>query len=184
MPVTATNLIMGAGELYAAPFGTTEPVGPTTAPGAGWRNVGGTTDGVTINISQETTELEVDQVVDVVDRRITRRELTIETNLAEATLENLALVLNSPAPTEETGVTTFEPVNDSSVFIPNYSALLFDGFAPGGKRRRVTARRCLSTEGTEVAYTKDEQTVFSVTFAAHYVSPSIKAFSVQDDTSA
>lgn len=181
MPVTTTNLIMGPGELYTGAFGATEPASPTTAPAVAWTNVGGTMDGVTLNIGLEFTELEVDQVVDVPGRRLTKREMTIETNMAEPTLENFAIAMNAPAPTTVTNVKTLEPVNGTAAFNPTYVALLFDGIAPNGKTRRFVVRRALSTEGVETAYQKDEQTVLAVTWSAHYVSSSIAPFKIQDD---
>lgn len=184
MPVTTTNLIMGPGELYTAAFGAAEPATVVTAPAVAWTNVGGTMDGVTLNISQEFTELEVDQVVDVPGRRLTKREMTIETNLAEPTLENFAIALNQAAPVTVTNEKTLEATNTAAAFTPTYTALLFDGIAPNGKRRRFIVRRALSTEGVETAYQKDEQTVLAVTWSAHYVSSSVAPFKIVDDVSA
>lgn len=186
MAVTVSNLILGPGTLYFGVFGAAEPLSITTEPASpAWSDVGGTTDGVTLTINQEYTELEVDQVVDIPGRRLTKRELTISTNLAEATLKNLALTLNDPSSvTEATGLATLTPAYGSSATQPNYAALIFDGFAPNGKRRRVIARRVLSVDNTEFAYKKDEQSVFSVTFSAHYVSASVAPFIVLDDISA
>lgn len=184
MAVTTTNLIMGPGELYTGAFGATEPATVVTTPATGWTNVGGTMDGVTLNISQEYTEFEVDQVVDVPGRRLTKREMTIETNLAEATLENFAVALNGAAPTTVSSEKIWEPAADSNLTATSYFAIIVDGIAPNGKRRRFIARRCLSTEGVETAYKKDEQTVLAVTWAAHYVSAAIKPFKIVDDASA
>jgi len=175
---------MGPGFLYVGAFGAAEPATVVTAPPVAWANVGGTLGGVSLNISQEYTELEVDQVVDIPGRRLTKRELTIETQLAEATLENMALALNQTAPTVATTEKTLDAANGASVFVPNYSALLFDGFGPNGKRRRFIARRCLAVDGTETAYSKDEQTVLSVKWSAHYVSAAIAPFKAVDDISA
>lgn len=165
-------------------FGATEPL--STAVGTpplstAWTDLGGTTDGVTLTINQEYTELEVDQVVDIPGRRLTKRELTLSTNLAEATLKNLALLLNNTS-NYVTGaaVDTLNPANDTSATQPQYSALIFDGFAANGKVRRVIARRVLSVDNPEFAYKKDEQTVFSASFSAHYVSNTILPFVIYD----
>ena len=185
MAVTATNLTMGPGELYRGDFGETEPTG-AAAPAGDWVDVGGTTDGVTLAVNQEYTELEVDQIVDIPGRRLTKREFTIATNIAEPTLENLAFVLNEAAEvTTATGTKSWEPTNDSSATQPTYSALIFRGWAPGaaGKRRNVIGRKMLQTESVEFAYSKDGQTVYSCSFSGHYVSPSIRPFKVVDDTS-
>lgn len=189
MPVDATNLIMGPGTLWTGAFGVSEPadtlLGLTSDPGAGWRDVGGTNDGVTLTIAQEFEELEVDQLVDVPERRRTKREFTIETNLAEVTLENLVLASNGGTINDAiTDIRVYEPQDGLAATQPTYSALLFDGYSPGGQRRRVIVRKALSTDDVETAYAKDDQTVYSVTFSAHYVSASIKPFKIIDEDAA
>jgi hypothetical protein len=191
--VTTTNLIMGPAALYTGAFGETEPA--VTAEGIGaapssddWTDVGGTTDGLSLKIAQEYKELEVDQIVDVPGRRLTKRDFSLETNMAEPTLENLSVALNGGTVTVGTsgaaGTTTYEPDDTTSATQPTYRALIVDGYSPDSNRRRVIVRKVLSTAGVETAYKKDDQTVFKVTFSAHYVSPSIKPFKIVDETPA
>jgi hypothetical protein len=184
MTVTAANLIMGPGVLYMGDFGTAEPTDANvgSAPGAGWLDVGGTLGGVVLNVNQEYKELEVDQIVDPVGSRLIKRVMTLQTQLAEATLENFARSLNNPLPTPGAGFIPFEPPNDNSATQPTYRAFIFDGWAPGVFRRRVIGRRVLSTEPTETPYSKDGQTIFKVTFKCHFVSDAIKPFKIVDDT--
>lgn len=183
MAVTATNLIMGPGTLYVATFGTAEPADSTiaTAP-ASYTDVGGTQDGVSLAITQEYAEMEVDQLVDVPGRRLTKRVFTLETNLAEPTLAMLKVALNNGGTiTTAAGVSSaYEPDAGDTTVNPSYSALIFDGFAPGGFRRRVIIRKALQTEDVEFAYAKGDQTVLSVAWEAHYVSSSIKPFKIVD----
>lgn len=187
MAVSTSNLIQGPGTLYTGAFGATEPdqtlAATIAAPTTGWTDVGGTTDGVTLNIAQDFSELEVDQIVDVPGRRLTKRDLSIETNLAEATLENLAVVTNQLRTSVDTSVTDLkilEPTNDTSATQPQYTAVIVDGFAPEQFKRRVIVRKCLSTDNVEFAYTKEDQTVFSVTWSAHFVSASIAPYAYID----
>lgn len=189
LAVSATNLILGPGALYTGPFGSAEPADTAVAtqpPGAPFVDVGGTKDGVELTVAQEFTELEVDQIVDMVGRRLTKREFMVKTNLAEATLENLAVCMNAGAVTPGgTGATAFaslEPAYATSATQPDYKALILDGYAPNSKPRRVIVRRALSTDDVEFAYSKEDQTVFSVTFSAHWVSPSIAPFKLVDST--
>jgi hypothetical protein len=183
MAVTTSALTMGPGTYFDAPFGTAEPATPTTVPATGWRDVGGTQDGIELNVSEEFTELEVDQLVDVPERRRTKRELTMTTNLAETTLDNLALAINESAPAAAVAnVQTLEPTTGLDAFRPAYRAAIFDGPGPSGLTRRVTARKTLSTEGTTFAYKKDGQNVYSVTRTCHHVSDSIKPFSIKQAT--
>jgi hypothetical protein len=175
---------MGPGVLYSAAFGATEPA--STAIGSPpsssvFTDVGGTMGGVQLKIDQNFKELEVDQIVDIPGRRLTKREMTIATSMAEPTLENLVVAANGAGSiTTGSGFKSFEPSNDTSATQPTYRCLLFDGIAPSGGTRRVIARRCLSTSGVEFEYSKDKQTVVKVEFSAHYVSPSIPAYKLID----
>jgi hypothetical protein len=191
MAVTALNLLAGPGVFYTSSFGATEPADSavnTTPSASTWADAGGTNDGVTVNINQEYFELDVDQIVDVPGRRLSKRDVRVVTNLAEPTLTNLALALNEPssAITASAAYSTFDPSNTNAATQPTYKAILFDGWAPGasagGFNRRVIVRKVLSLEGTEPVYKKDEQTVFKTTFGAHYVSSSIRPFRVVDQT--
>lgn len=183
MAVTVTNLIQGPGTLYYAEFPAEEPDEGdvnTTPPTSTWTDVGGTQDGVTLTVEREFAELEVDQIVDVPERRITKRDLQVATNLAEGTLENFKLVQNGGAITSGAGYRAYDPADDVSSTQPTYSALMFDGFGPNALRRRFIVRKALSIESPEMAYKKDEQTLIPVTFGAHYVSASTKPFRVID----
>jgi hypothetical protein len=185
MAVTTSNLIMGPGTLYFGDFGATEPADSAvaSAPSAStWTDVGGTIGGVTLAVVQEYAEFEVDQLVDTPERRITKRETSLATSLAETTLENLVLSLNGGTVTASAGYSTYDPDTTTSVTQPDYHALLFDGFAPSSLRRRVLARKVLSIEGVEAPYKKDEQTVFPVKFANHFVSAAIKPMRIVDQT--
>jgi hypothetical protein len=181
MPVTATNLIQGPATLYTGIFGVTEPATVAAAPGVGWVDVGGTQDGVTLSVELEFSELSVDQIVDIPGQRITKRVAKVKTNLAEATLANLAIALNELA--GSVVANKFTPSNGLAAFTPNYAALLIDGIAPGGFKRRIIVRRALQISTVESAYKKDGQTLFPIEFASHYVSPSIAPFSWEDATS-
>lgn len=178
MAASATNLIAGAGELFRAPFGSTEPEDTAVqdAPAAPWTSLGATDDGVTLTVSREFFKLRMDQAVDAPGRRMTERDVTIATNLAEITLENLALAIGQDASTIEAGAgfKAMDLEGDDSGEEPDYFALLFRGRAPGGYRRHVIGRKMLSTEEVETAYKKGDQTLYPVTFAAHWVSPTVR----------
>lgn len=189
MSATVTNLIQGPGTLYSAPFGAVEPADatvntPPAATGVGsFADVGGTLGGVTLSIKRTYVELEVDQVIDIPGRRQTKREVTIITDLAEPTLANLMLASNNDSvSTTGASFSASEPVLGTASTQPIYSALLFDGFAPGGFVRRVIVRRGLQTGEMKVKYNKKDQTVLQVIFEAHYVSSLIKPFKIIDQT--
>ncbi|MFD9223817.1 hypothetical protein ACFWDI_28390 [Streptomyces sp. NPDC060064] len=183
--VDPDNLIQGPAAMYRGAFGATEPADSTAAlnaspPASAWSDIGGTTDGVKLSIENTYGELEVDQIVDRVGSRLTKRMTSVETNMAEVTLDNLAYALNGGTTASGSGYKTYEPNDDSSATQPSYSAVLFDGIAPDSLRRRVIVRKVLSTDSVELAYTKDKQTVLKVKMQAHYVSPSIRTYKIID----
>jgi hypothetical protein len=192
--VTVTNLIQGPGKTYygarynTAYTTTAEPADAlinSTPAASGWTDVGATKDGVTMEVNREFSELEVDQVVDVPDRRLTKREFTMATNFAEPTLELLAVAANEDPTTNvvTTGSTkAYEPDAGDAATQPYYRPILFDGYAPGQFRRRVIVRRMLSADSVTFAYKKDDQTVFTVKWYGHYVSASIKPYKIIDAT--
>jgi hypothetical protein len=186
MSVTVANIIAGPATMYGGVFGATEPLDTAinSTPGAGWADLGGTNDGVNITINQDFLVLEVDQIVDEIGRRLTKRSVQVKTNLAEGTLANVQLALfNGGAISTGAGFAAYDPANDNSATQPNYTALLLDGYAPSGFRRRFVLRKILSIDNVGMDYKKDGQTLVPVTFAAHYVSSSIRPFRIVDQTS-
>lgn len=185
MSVTMTNLILGPATLYIGTFGNaTDPgsasVNATPQVSAGWRDAGGTQDGVTLNIDQSYTMLTVDQVVDQAGARLTNRTITVATSFAEATVQNLQDALNGGTVTTGASVDQYDPANDVSATQPAYRVLLFDGWGPSQLRRRVAVKKVLSTAAVGIAYKKDTQTLIPVTFTAFYVDASNGPFKVYD----
>jgi hypothetical protein len=184
MSVTTSNLVMGPATIYFGAFGATEP-DPTninTTPAASaWTDLGGTMDGAEWSISQTYTDLQVDQLVDKVGARLTGRDVQLTTNLAEITLSNLAFILNDGTTASGANYKTYTPNFATSATQPTYHALLMDGFGPNQERRRVIMRRCLSTKGTKIPYSKSKQTMTPVTWDAYYVSNSIASFVIIDE---
>lgn len=189
MGVNVTNLIQGPATMYHGWFGlTTEPAnsGINTAPsvsGNALTDVGGTLDGVQLNVAIEWSELAVDQIVDVPGRRMTKRDMSVATQMAEGTIENLTRSLNGGTSATGTGFKSYEPALDNSAVTPNYGVIVLDGIADNSRRRRVIARKTLQTEGVESAYKKDEQWVIPGTFSTHYVDNVTAPFKIVDATS-
>jgi hypothetical protein len=186
MAVTTTNLIQGPATLYQGAFGAVEPTDTqvnTTPAASSWTDLGGTQDGVKLSVDQTYSELEVDQITLRVGSRLTKADFTIETSLAEPTLENLSLSLNGGTAASGSGWKSYDPNVSSSATQPTYFAIIMDGYAPSQFRRRVIGRRMLNTDSSELAYTKDKQTLIPIKFAGHYVSASITPFHIVDQTS-
>lgn len=186
MSVTTSNLIMGPATIYSGAFGATEPADTavnTTPAASAWTDMGGTDGGLKMTVDPKYTELKVDQIVDRVGSRLVSREFTLETNLAEPTLENLSIALNGGTIATGSGFKSLEPNYASSATQPTYIAVMLDGYAPSSFRRRVIIRKALQTDKSAISYEKDKQTFIPVTFTAHYVSSSIAPVHVVDQTS-
>lgn len=179
MPVSSTNLIQGPATIYHGAFGAVEPATISTAPAAAWTDIGGTKDGLELTIADEYSVLDVDQEIHEMDRRRTKRVVSAKTSMAEATLENLARAVANTAPVTN----VLEGDIGLAAFRPTHSALLIDGIAPGGFRRRIILRKVLPTDSVGISYKKDGQTLIPVTWTLHFVTPSIKPWKVEDATS-
>jgi hypothetical protein len=182
MSVTVTDLTQGPATLYRGAFGATEPleaaVNDTPAASA-WSDVGGTTDGAKLSIKTEYSMMEVDQLIDIPGTRAKLREITVETNMAEPSLENLSYALNGGTISTGADWKAYEPIDSDAATQPEYSALLIHGWFGTG-RRMVVLRKVLSVEGTETEYKKDGMSVYKVKIQAFYVSPSIRPFRIVD----
>jgi hypothetical protein len=186
LAVNAGNLIMGPARMYVAPFGSTEPLdstvtpnGTITPPSAPWVDAGGTSGGVTYEVDNTYTDLEVDQIIMPVGARLTAMKMTVTTKMAELTLANLNTALNSVATIAvNSGYTTWDINVGSSATQPTYAALILDGWAPtlpssAPALRRIIVRKVLSQAKATLAYDKKTQQSLDVTFQAYYVSSTI-----------
>lgn len=86
------EVIVGPGQVWIAPVGTTFPT-INQAPATEWISLGRTDGGVTIRHIEETEEITVDQSFLPVKEVVTRRAEEIEFALAEITLERYAKLL-------------------------------------------------------------------------------------------
>lgn len=193
MAGTAANLIMGVGEVYVGPFGEAEPADIDTTPAGNWVDVGFTSGGVTMIYTPTYTELVVDQIVDILARRITKREFNVRTNLSEATLQNIldcGLSGVGGALTDNAGPPTSEDVEPTAAFGPENQvtakAVIFDGFAEGFEggdhfRRRVTVRKAVNVAPMEISASRDGVSMVPVDFSAMYVDGIISPWKVEDE---
>lgn len=184
MPVTTSNLVQGPATIYIGDYGATEPADSAvaTAPSETyWTDAGGTLGGVKLNIEQKYSSLEVDQLVEPPESRLVSREITVETKLAEVTLTNLRALMNGGTTASGSGYETLDLAEGSSATQPDYAALIIDGYGPSGYRRRVIVRKVLSVDAVELEYKKDDQTVYSTKFQAHYVSSVITSMHIVDE---
>jgi hypothetical protein len=182
------KLVMGPGTIYVGAYGAVEPTNGSvgTAPNSGvWTDVGGLLGGVDLTVENDWITVDLKQIPDQPMRRLRKRRLTIKTMMAEPTLSNLAYALNDTAAVS--GV-VYEPSNRSEASQLTYNALVIDGWAPGWrisdrhqKRRRIIVRKALSIDNVEFAYSKDNQSVYTVTWSCHYVDGTTPPFRIIDE---
>jgi hypothetical protein len=193
--ITPTNICMGPATLYWGAFGSAEPLDSqvTSPPSSSvWTDVGAIADGtsVLLEVGLTYTDIAVEQLVDNVAARLTKRSIQVTASLTETTLANWNLAMNQlTTSTAFTGYSTLDPVTTSSATQPTYTALIIDGWAPTtgtsetSCRRRIIVRKCLSASKLDQEFEKSKPATFATTWTAYYVSNSIPPFHIVDQTS-
>lgn len=178
--VQIRDILVGFGNLYYADYGTELPdmsVGEVdkleehfdTAPD--WNYLGATQEGVELSYAPEYGEVEVDQLGDAAVMFFERANVMMNTQLAEATLENLLVAwgfedsfleqdVDNSVSTFSIGVPGQDPVERTVAVLGKGAA------ADAGERRdRVYhGRRVLSVEGSSLALRRSENTAYDVSF--------------------
>jgi len=188
------NICQGPAEVYWGVYGSTEP-SPTaiTSPpnSAIWTDVGGIADGTSVLLEVDLTYTEqgVEQLVDAVGARLTKRVTQLTMALGEATLQNIQLAQNQLATISvNSGYSQLSPITASSATQPTYTALIIDGWAPttglteSSARRRIILRKCLSSSKLDFEYEKTKPNVFNTTWAGYWVSSSVPPYDIFDQT--
>ena len=194
MAIQPQNILMGPGVIYTAPFGTAEPAyaAITSPPAPPWTDVGGTADGtsVLLEVEHTLTDIMVEQLVDPVGARVSKRVIQVTVAMEEATLANLNLAMNQLTTiTSGTGYSVLDPLTSPTSTQPSYTAVILDGFAPTtgttevSCRRRLIVRKALSTSKIDFEYEKSKPTIFNTTWTGYFVSGSVAPFEVIDQTS-
>lgn len=138
---------------------------------ADWTYLGATQEGVELAYAPEYGEVEVDQLGDAAVMFFERSSVTMNTQLAEATLENLLIAwgfeddyLQQSAGGEVTqfsiGVHGSDPTERSVAVVGKGAS------GPNGERRdrAYFGRRVLSIEGSSLALRRSENTAYPVAF--------------------
>ena len=195
MSITPQNICMGPATVYWAPFGSTEPAytAITSPPSSSvWTDVGGTTDGssVLLEVQHSLTDIHVEQLIDPVGARVSKRVIQVTVSLEEGTLNNLNLAMNQlSTQTTGSGYTVFDPLTSITSLQPQYMAILIDGWAPTTNtdetacRRRMVVRKCLSSSKVDLEYEKTKPVLYNTTWTGYWVSSSVAPFEITDQTS-
>jgi len=164
------TILVGVGELYIADVGTAFPA-LDTEPGVEWKAVGYTQDGVTVTLEQSITEHRVDQETGPVKASRTEEGLLIATNMAEATLDNLAKLLGRTIKTTaaddgQIGTEALGLYRGSKV--ARYALLFRGNFSEHNEEYPAQYQIPVGyfSGNVEAAYTKDGVTRYTVEFRA------------------
>ena len=185
--INVRNILVGYGDLFVAenPTGDaeTQPTHENNLPdfdvfnslndaftdAADWDYLGATQEGVELAYEPEYGEVEVDQFGDAAVMFFERASVSLNTQLAEATLENLIVAwgfedsfLESAQDTDtfSLGIQDGSPV-ERSVAVTGKGAAADDG---SRRERLYLGRRVLSVEGSSLALRRSENTAYPVTF--------------------
>ena len=154
----------------ATPYVTTSNIiaGPCTSFTVDASAVGGTSGGVKTTRKMTFTDLEVDQIVGVLKKALSKDELTVKTTLSEATLNNLQIawgVTAAPVVATTPASTTLNVGVEKS---PVEHTLTFIGPCPPGSgtytTRTVTFHRAISGVNGDLDFIKDKEQGYKVTF--------------------
>lgn len=130
------EVLTGVGYLFVAPSGEAFPdLDDADVSAVGnWKALGETVDGITITYGEDIEEITVDQETGPVKAIRTGETLTIETNLAKQTLENLAQVLSQTVATTAPGSGTvgYKSIGGYKGGAVTELALVFRGSSPYG----------------------------------------------------
>jgi hypothetical protein len=183
---TSTNIIVGAAALFVADT-TLTPTGleafesdesfreTLSAPGSEYTNVGYTMNGLELQFQPDFGEVQVDQILDVAKLYKQGMQVNLATAFAEATLENLLLVLAySNSKLSGNKATSNGHVLDLSAGdigeCPVERGIVAVGPGTGDcedsafVERVYTAYRALSIENVTVSAKRDEASMFEVSF--------------------
>lgn len=187
------NILMGPATIFAGATGVITPPpadsAVNSAPAASaWTDLGGSNGGVSYTVTPKFSPLVVDQVVDNIDDRLTSRDIMITLTLAEMTLANFALAMNTTVGATGANYATLEPNYGQYASQTLKTSFLIDGFAPLGtgapanSRRRLYVARAQQTGKVEWLNAKDKEQGLLLTLKAYYVSTTTSPVHITDQT--
>lgn len=167
MTITSTyQVLVGAGKIYIAPYGTTFPL-VTAAPAAAWLDAGETDGGIEVDWTQKIDLHTTDQRTGNVKATRGAESMSVTVKLVQGTLENLARALGTSATDipPATGVPGTHEMSFHRGFSVTEWALLFRGNSPYGDfPAQYQVPRGVMSGSPKLQYTKDKKTVYEVKF--------------------
>lgn len=162
------EILNGVGDLYIATLGTTYPA-VDAVPGASWRHMGFTQDGLSIKLAQKIEKTFVDQETGAVKASRSEESMTVETNLAETTLENLADHLGGTVTDTAPGsgtIGTREVGSYRGGSVKTFAVLFRGKSAYGDYPAQTQIPVCYIDGDLELKYAKGKNPVIKVAFEA------------------
>src|SRR5689334_11582471 len=135
---------LGAGFLYIASLGSSEPADLTTAWDPAWTKIGYTSEGHTFTYGITQEGIMVAEVLGPVRSENTERNLTVEFAMAEITATNLIRAMNGGDSVVGSGIVTVQPPSLRDAVI--YKMLGWESF---DATERIVWRKCI--QGGEFA---------------------------------
>lgn len=185
--VRSENIVGGPGRLVCKPYDgtfpeTIEDVISANAPyelAEGWKEIGATNDGITVARGFDTEEFEVDQVVGAVDTDITSWTHTLETDLAENTVENRQIALIGgqiiESPPERGAATTLTKevgVNATMLTVTSVEGFIAGGYVEITEGDKAENRKISRVQGSILYLTSPVKNAYS---ASASVAPITRA---------
>lgn len=185
--VNVRNILVGFGDMYYADQGTELPDFASSAndvrlqdsldADANWKYVGATQEGIELAYEPDYGEVEVDQLRDAAILFNQMTMVSLNTTLAEATLENLLLAwgladeflqqVDGKVDSFSVGNAPVDPVERSIAFVGKGAPTTYtDGeeTITAARDRVYLGRRVLSVEGATLNLSRTENTAYPVTF--------------------
>lgn len=129
--------------------------------GGAYVNVGYTEDGVTLEYSADTADIDVEEETFSIDRVITKETLSVTCNMAESSLDNINKAI---AGSSLVGTTiTIGPAAGSSI---KEMGIRIIGSPPAGASRTIEIPLATAVGSVGMAYKKGVKTIVPVTFQA------------------
>jgi hypothetical protein len=155
------------GHIRVAAVDTAAPADATSAPGAGWTDLGyASEDGVTITPSLDTEDINAWQSAVPVRRIVTGSALEIGFTLIQSNTDTLSLYFNADVVAGVAGPPqTFDRFEIPVSPDPLERALLID-WIDGGENFRLVVPRAQLTDAGELTLARGEPVGFEMTFTA------------------
>lgn len=142
-PLAAANLNLGAGTLYWAVLGSTEPTTLTAAWAVAWKKVGYTKEGHVFKYAQTTEGIYVAEEIEPVLMENTKLAIGVGFAMAEMTAPSLTIAMNGGTTTSTATEATFEPPDPGA----NPTEIML-GWESRSADERIVWRRCV--QGGEI----------------------------------